>query len=175
MLSEPETVCGAISLGTCFMEFIPENIIYDNSCKAHAGLLKRAPWIVSVCKFVIDRFHRKGHRCGPFHDADMYAELDRFFMSSAEMKNAGIQKCRHFTQFMSYENFMIFQTIRAGMLNLEACFRKEWKRTDTEDMDLASYFRQRHDCSCVFSDCQRSLSADQWASRWNNTCSFVEL
>ena len=50
----------------------PKVVVYDNCCKLHAMALKREPHRFRKTKFLVDRFHSKGHTCSDGYHMDTY-------------------------------------------------------------------------------------------------------
>ena len=99
---------------------VPAVIIYDNRCKLHQYALNREPRHFRDMKFLVDRFHWRGHiGCSSGYSLDRYTSLDIVTINSQvhEQANAGLQKIKGQIAYMKPENFMFHVKLFLAMHN----------------------------------------------------------
>ena len=87
----------------------PKTIIYVNVCKLHQYCLNREPAFFSNTKFLVDRFHWKGHiDCSTGYSLDAYkhSKFKEINSQVNEQANAGLQWIKGQLAYMSLDNFM---------------------------------------------------------------------
>jgi len=89
----------------------PKLIVYDNACKLHQYSLNREPDNFKFTKFLIDKFHWKGHvGCSSRYNLTKYPTFDMTAINSQvnEQANAGLQRIKSHVSYMKEENFVSF-------------------------------------------------------------------
>ena len=98
----------------------PETIIYDNACKLHQYCLNREPAFFRNTKFLVDRFHWKGHiGCSGGYSLDAYKHSAFKEINSQvnEQANAGLQRIKGQLAYMSFDNFMLTLSLFLAVKN----------------------------------------------------------
>ena len=140
----------ALALTSVLTNFgIPPRVVYyDNGCNLVKSILTRAPWLLHVSKFVVDRFHFKSHTCSEIFDPDAYHLMDTDVTTTAESINARLEKTVPYLRYVSGENFIPYLNIRFALLNIATRYRKMHQIEDLEDEDLWKYFKEVVECEC---------------------------
>ena len=85
----------------------PAVIVYDNACHLHTYCLNREPKRFQTTRFVVDRFHWRGHKgCSLGYCMDQYTALHSLNSQVNEQANAGLQHIKGQLAYMSIDNFM---------------------------------------------------------------------
>lgn len=98
----------------------PKTIIYDNACKLHQYCLNREPAFFSNTKFLVDRFHWKGHiGCSGGYSLDVYkhSKIREINSQVNEQANAGLQRIKGQLAYMSLDNFMLTLSLFVAVKN----------------------------------------------------------
>ena len=98
----------------------PKTIIYDNACKLHQYCLNREPAFFSHTKFLVDRFHWRGHiGCsgGYSLDSNKHPKLKEINSQVNEQANAGLQQIKGQLAYMSPDNFMLTLSLFLAVKN----------------------------------------------------------
>lgn len=88
----------------------PDIIVYDNACQLHTYCLNRDPVFFKFVKFLIDRFHWKGHcGCSKGYCMDSYSANPAVSSTNSqtnEQMNSLLGRMAPQLSYMSPENFM---------------------------------------------------------------------
>ena len=98
----------------------PKVIIYDNACKLHQYILNREPDHFKSTKFLIDRFHWKGHvGCSSGYNLKNYSTFDMTAINSQvnEQANAGLQRIKSHVSYMKEDNFVFHIKLFLALTN----------------------------------------------------------
>ena len=98
----------------------PKVIIYDNACKLHHYILNREPNHFKSTKFLVDRFHWKGHAgCSSGYNLNKYPGFDMNAINSQvnEQANAGLQRIKAHISYMKEDNFMFHVKLFLALAN----------------------------------------------------------
>ena len=85
----------------------PKTVVYDNACKLHQMVLKREPLRFKNTKFLVDRFHSKGHTCSRGYHMDTYKKdeiIATINSQLCEQLNARLKNLRGQIACMSSDN-----------------------------------------------------------------------
>lgn len=95
-------------------------IVYDNACKLHQYILNREPNHFKSTKFLVDRFHWKGHvGCSSGYNLNKYPGFDMGAINSQvnEQANAGLQRIKAHISYMKEDNFMFHVKLFLALTN----------------------------------------------------------
>lgn len=98
----------------------PKTIICDKACKLHQYCLNREPSFLSNTKFLVDRFHWKGHiGCSAGYSLDAYkhSRFKEINSQVNEQVNAGFQWIKGQLAFMSLDHFMFTLSLFLAVKN----------------------------------------------------------
>ena len=98
----------------------PKVIIYDNACKLHQYILNREPDHFKATKFLVDRFHWRGHvGCSSGYNLSKYPGFDMGAINSQvnEQANAGLQRIKAHISYMKEDNFMFHVKLFLALTN----------------------------------------------------------
>ena len=101
---------------------LPSVIVYDNACRLHAMALKREPLRFQNTKFLVDRFHSKGHTCSKGYHMDTYKcdEKIRAINSQlCEQSNARLRNMTSQVACMSSDNAIVHLSIVLGIRSVD--------------------------------------------------------
>ena len=126
----------------------PRVVYYDNACNLAKSVMLRAPWLLHLSKFIVDRFHYKGHTCCELYDAESYDCMDVDRTTTAESFNARLEKSVPYLRFVKAENLIPQLNIRFALLNIASRYRRRFRTDDLEDCDLWEFFRETVPCLC---------------------------
>ena len=100
----------------------PELIIYDNACRLHIYSLNREPQFFQNTKFLVDRFHWRGHvGCSRGYCLDAYNDKRIRAINSQvnEQANSGLQRIRGQLAYMSVNNFKLHCSLFLALKNMD--------------------------------------------------------
>ena len=106
----------------------PKTVVYDNACKLHQMVLKREPLRFKNTKFLVDRFHSKGHTCSRGYHMDTY-EKDEIIATinsqRCEQLNARLKNLRGQIACMPSDNAMFHIELFLSIRNVDINKSKE--------------------------------------------------
>lgn len=120
-MGAPESPRTAFDILMTKFNEMPRNIIYDDACHLHLFALKREPARFKNTRFMVDRFHARGHLCTNGYDMKKYVEDDtiRTLNSQlAEQNNAHLRNLNSQIACMPSDNAIIHLSMFLGFRNL---------------------------------------------------------
>ena len=121
LMGAPESPRTAFDILMTKFNEMPRNIIYDDACHLHLFALKREPARFKNTRFMVDRFHARGHLCTNGYDMKKYVEDDtiRTLNSQlAEQNNAHLRNLNSQIACMPSDNAIIHLSMFLGFRNL---------------------------------------------------------
>jgi hypothetical protein len=91
----------------------PKLVVYDNGCSLHRYCIRREYDFFKNTRFVIDRFHIKGHsrfHCSPAYNCDNHPDLALINTSRAEQVNSSLRFLRNQLKYMTPAHYLFFLT-----------------------------------------------------------------
>ena len=152
IMTQAESTALALSSVLTHFAIPPRIVFYDNACNLYKSVLIRVTWLLGKTRLIVDRFHYKSHKCCAYFNPDSYRQYDNERTETAESINARIEKGLKTIRYMKGEKLMPFLRVRFSLLNICACFKQQFTRTDIEDEDMTVFFNAMLPCSCGLCD-----------------------
>ena len=151
ILSAPESLS---IVATILMVYFPDaaTVFYDAACNLFASLVLRFPWIFAKQRLFVDKFHKSGHTCGGAFDAEVMRGLegvpDDCRTSNAESANKLLSLLRKSFLRIRSRNVVSILIIRLFFVNLQARWRCDVGKNETENADLVALANRLMPCQC---------------------------